>query len=181
VIRTRVGYSGGKKKNPTYHSLGDHTETIQIDFDPERVTYRELLDVFWSSHNPCSLPWTRQYMSAVFYHGEDQKRLAEKSRDASEKKLEGKIHPRILPASDFYLAEDYHQKYQLRRYSDFVREMTAYYPSPRDFVASTAVARINGYLAGYGGSERLRKELPQLGLSPEGGRRLLEIVSAMDR
>jgi peptide methionine sulfoxide reductase MsrA len=61
-----VGYAGGMKKNPTYRSLGDHTETVQIDFDPSVIPYGELLAVFWESHEPGSSTWSRQYMNAVF-------------------------------------------------------------------------------------------------------------------
>src|SRR5262249_18399740 len=73
VVRTRVGYTGGTSKDPTYYSLGDHTETLQIDFDPTVITYEQLLEVFWHTHNPCAQPWSRRYMSTVFYHGESQK------------------------------------------------------------------------------------------------------------
>ncbi len=67
MVRTRVGYAGGTKRNPTYYNLGDHTETIQIDYDPTYVSYRELLDIFWESHDPAARPWSRQYMAVVFY------------------------------------------------------------------------------------------------------------------
>ncbi|MDZ7761250.1 MAG: peptide-methionine (S)-S-oxide reductase [Desulfovermiculus sp.] len=68
MVRTRVGYSGGKKPNPTYHDLGDHTETLQVDYDPEAVSYPKLLEVFWESHSPEQSALSRQYMAAVFYH-----------------------------------------------------------------------------------------------------------------
>lgn len=72
MIRTRVGYAGGSKENPTYYSLGDHSETIQIDYDPTQISYGQLLEVFWNSHNPTYEPWSRQYMSIIFYHSEDR-------------------------------------------------------------------------------------------------------------
>jgi len=68
VLRTRVGFSGGRKLNPTYHSLGDHTETIQIQYDATKVTYAQLLDIFWSKHNPCRGGYSRQYISAIFFY-----------------------------------------------------------------------------------------------------------------
>jgi peptide-methionine (S)-S-oxide reductase len=64
------------QENPTYHSLGDHSETIQIEYDPEQISYEELLDIFWSAHNPTARPWSRQYASFVFYHDETQRELA---------------------------------------------------------------------------------------------------------
>ena len=76
-----MGYSGGSRKDPTYNSLGDHTETLEIDFDPARVSYKELLEVFWKNHSPRTASWSRQYMAAVFVHDDEQKRLAGESRD----------------------------------------------------------------------------------------------------
>ena len=173
VIRTRVGYAGGQKKDPTYHSLGDHSETIQIDYDPTRITYRELLSVFWQSHDPTSRAWSRQYMSAIFYHNEAQRELAYETRALEEKKRNKKIQTEILPLSNFYLAEDYHQKYQLRGQRDLMREFKAMYPREVDFVNSTAAARVNGYLGGYGSSEEIKATLEKLGLSSTAREQLL--------
>lgn len=177
MVRTRVGYAGGKKKNPTYHDLGDHTETIQMDYDPAVITYEQLLDVFWDSHNAAVPSWSRQYMSIIFTHNDEQKRLAILSRDREAAKTKSKIVTEIRPAGEFFLAEDYHQKYLLRSERDILREFTAIYPSERDFVNSTAAARVNGYLDGYGTPADLRAELPGFGLSPQADKRLTNIVS----
>ena len=80
MVRTRVGYAGGTKDNPTYHNLGSHSETIQIDYDPVQISYEELLRVFWDSHLPIFPPFSQQYKSAIFYHDENQQRLAEESK-----------------------------------------------------------------------------------------------------
>jgi peptide-methionine (S)-S-oxide reductase len=167
VIRTRVGYAGGTTKSPTYHNLGDHTETIQIDYDPTQISYEELLDVFWDSHNPTARPWSRQYMSIVFYHDEEQKRLAMETRDCESSRREGVIFTEIVPASQFYLAEDYHQKYRLRQVPEVEQVFRVIYPNDGDFVNSTAAARVNGYLGGYGTFEALERELESLDLSAE--------------
>jgi peptide-methionine (S)-S-oxide reductase len=181
VVRTRVGYAGGTTKNPTYYNLGDHTETIQIDYDPTQVSYEELLDVFWDSHNPAQRPWSRQYMSIVFYHNDEQKRLAMETRDREAAKINSEIFTEIVPASEFYLAEAYHQKYRLRQVPDLMKEFSVIYPDNEDFVDSTAAARVNGYLGGYGTFEALQAELSGLGLSPAGSQRLLDIARALDR
>ena len=76
MIRTRVGYTGGTLENPTYHHLGDHTESVQVDYDPARIDYAALLDAFWQGHNPAASSFSRQYMAAVFYHDETQRQLA---------------------------------------------------------------------------------------------------------
>jgi peptide-methionine (S)-S-oxide reductase len=176
-VRTRVGYAGGKKKNPTYHDLGDHTETIQMDYDLAVISYDRLLDVFWDSHDAAVPPWSRQYMSIIFYHDDEQKRLAFESRDREAAKTRSTIVTEIRPAGEFYLAEGYHQKYLLRSEREILREFTAIYPSERNFVDSTAAARVNGFLDGYGTLADLQAELPGLGLSPHAGKRLTTIVS----
>lgn len=175
MVRTRVGYTGGTKKNPTYHNLGDHTESIQIDYDPAQISYEKLLEVFWQSHDPCRPAYSRQYMTAVFYHNAAQKKLAEQTRDREAAKRGKKIVTAILPLSEFYLAEDYHQKYYLRQTRELMKEYSAIYPRAQDFMNSTAAARVNGYIDGKGTAEGLAKEIDQLGLSPEGQRRLQEI------
>jgi peptide-methionine (S)-S-oxide reductase len=164
VIRTRVGYAGGTKENPTYRDLGDHSETIQIEYDPTQISYEELLDVFWNTHTPTSRPWSRQYASIVFYHDEAQRELALKTKEQQEAKR-GTIFTQIVPAGTFYPAEDYHQKYYLRNARDLTREFSAMYPDGGDFAGSTAAARVNGYLGGNGTCEQLQEELDSLGLS----------------
>lgn len=176
MVRTRVGYSGGTKKNPSYHALGDHTETIEIDYDPAQISYEDLLNVFWRSHNPTEQAWSKQYMAAVFYHDEEQKRIAIQTRDREQARKGRKINTQIIPFTEFYLAEAYHQKYSLRRHGELMKQFDAIYPNPNDFVNSTAAARLNGLLGGHGKVESLEAELNGLGLSRELSDRLLEIV-----
>jgi peptide-methionine (S)-S-oxide reductase len=176
VIRTRVGYAGGTTKGPTYYNLGDHTETIQIAYDPTQISYAELLDVFWDSHNPTSRPWSRQYMSIVFYHDEEQKRLALETKDREAAERGRAIFTEIVPASQFHLAEDYHQKYRLRQVPEIEQVFRGMYPNNGDFVNSTAAVRVNGYLGGYGTFEALEAELESLDLSPEAMEKLLAIL-----
>jgi len=179
VIRTRVGYAGGSKENPTYYDLGLHSETVQIDFDPSRISYQDLLDIFWRSHNPTSAPYSIQYKSIIFYHDEEQKRLAEESKALEEQSRGRKIQTEIVPFDRFYLAEDYHQKYYLRARPDLANELHAVYPDLNDYINSTAVARLNGYVGGNGDRETLQRELDSYGLSPQGKQRLLDLVGSL--
>ena len=181
MIRTRVGYSGGTRLNPTYYRLGDHTETIQIDYDPAKLSYEQLLDMFWASHSPARKSWSRQYMAAIFYHNEEQKRLAIKTRDREAERLQQKIYTEILPASEFYRAEAYHQKYYLRQVPELMKEFSSRYPDTGNFISSTAVARVNGYVGGYGTLQVLQNVIDTFGLSPAGTKRLAEMVSALDK
>ena len=180
MISTRVGYTGGNKENPAYRSLGDHAESIEIDYDPGVVSYRKLLEIFWKSHDPGSRPWSRQYMSAIFYHNEEQKKLAIESMKREEANTHGKIYTEISPAARFYLAEDYHQKYYLRQRPELMRELKAIYPSEDDFVNSTVAARLNGYLALKGPYTALQAELGDL-LPPRESTKLLDIVLGLNR
>ncbi len=177
VVRTRVGYSGGTKKSPTYHDLEDHSETLQLDFDPARISYEKLLDVFWKAHEPTARSWSRQYRAAVFFENETQKKIALGTRYREAFRIRGEIFTEILPASVFYLAEDYHQKYYLQLDQLLTKEFKSIYPNFKDVVNSTAAARVNGYLGGHGTVEKREEDLVLLGLSPEAHKRLLKIYA----
>jgi peptide-methionine (S)-S-oxide reductase len=179
VIRTRVGYAGGTQKDPTYLNIGDHTETIQIDYDPSKISYKKLLDTFWTSHNPARPVLKRQYMSAIFFHNAEQKQLALETRDREAARIKGAIVTEIVPFAEFYLAEAYHQKYYLQRVPELMREFRTIYPVVQDFINSTAAARVNGYVGGYGSSEVLKTEIDSLGLSPTGNKKLLKMVHVL--
>ncbi len=174
VIRTRVGYCGGKKVDPTYYDLGDHSETIQIDFDPTKITFEQLLTAFWELHNPCQSSFSRQYMCAVFHHNQQQRAVAIKTRDQLATQLERAIETKILPVTKFYLAEDYHQKYQLRSAKELLKEFQAVYPDLASLLSSTAVTRVNCYLGGHGKLSQLKTEIDLFGLSDHGKQQLLE-------
>jgi peptide-methionine (S)-S-oxide reductase len=178
VIRTRVGYAGGSTPDPTYRRLGDHTETLQIDFDPARIAYARLLDLFWQSHRADRRPGSRQYRSAIFYHDESQRRQADASKMERQAHLGRDVYTAIEPLDKFYRAEDYHQKYYLRGHTDIMREFKAIYPESRDFVDATSAARANGYLGGNGTPAQLKREIELLGLSPGASRTLLNRFEA---
>lgn len=177
MIRTRVGYAGGTTVNPTYRRIGDHAETIQIDYDPTVTSYQAMLDVFFDSHNACARPWSRQYMSAIFTHDAEQRKLAETAAQKVALTRGQPVKSLIEPLDRFYLAEDYHQKYQLRSRKPIVAELLKIYPKLEDFVNSPTATRLNGYLAGYGSATQLRAELPAFGLTTESAER----VRAMTR
>ena len=170
-----MGYAGGRKQSPTYHNLGDHTETVQVDYDPAQTSYEQLLAVFWATHNACAQEGSRQYMSAVFYHNDAQKKLAQEALNRLQARRGAPITTAILPVNTFYVAEDYHQKFRLRQEASLMREFKAMYPDPKAFMNSTAAARVNGYLGGNGAEEMIQKEIEQLGLSLEARQRLLRL------
>lgn len=176
MIRTRVGYAGGRMTAPTYVLMGDHTETVQMDFDPQRITYNQLLAIFWKSHEPTFQSWSRQYMHAVFYHNEAQRQQALISKAAVEQKIGREVKTEVAPIRSFTMAEDYHQKYLLKRHQALRSEMAYIYPNPQAFVDSTAVTRLNGYAGRHGTADQLSREIDFLGLSVEGKKRLADLV-----
>ena len=122
VVSTTSGYTGGMKKNPTYEdvSAGEtgHAESVEVLFDPAKVSYAKLLQVFWHNIDPTTpdrqfCDYGHQYRPAIFYHDETQKRLAEESKKAlvKSKPFKGPIVTEIVPASEFYPAEEYHQNF----------------------------------------------------------------------
>lgn len=119
VIDVQVGYIGGQTKNPTYKEVCSgttgHAEAVEITFDPEIVSYAQLLDLFWNIHDPCSLNRQgpdvgSQYRSAIFYHNETQRELAKREK-AALIQAGKKVVSEIIPATSFTRAEEYHQRY----------------------------------------------------------------------
>jgi peptide-methionine (S)-S-oxide reductase len=126
VVSTAVGYMGGDYKNPTYQDVctgrTGHAETVQVTYDPSQVSYKELLDVFWEIHDPTTLnrqgpDFGEQYRSVIFYHNPEQEALARASKEKLQKsgRYKREIVTEIVPATKFYLAEDYHQQYLEKR------------------------------------------------------------------
>ena len=174
-MHTRVGYAGGTTPEPTYRSIGDHTETLQIDYDPAVITYEELLDVFWAAHRPTTPPHSVQYASRIFVHDEAQRLSAIASAERAAVRL-GRVFTEVRPHERFYLAEDYHQKYRLRTDRTLSAEFARMYPDPVGLRESTAAARANGYLDGWGSRAELEADLGMLGLSEEAAERLRRAV-----
>lgn len=126
VKSTVVGYTGGTTENPSYEKVCSgkthHAEAVQIEFNPKQISYEELLKVFWEIHNPTTmnrqgLDFGEQYRSAIFYNSPEQKKLAEKFKEGLKKtkKFKNKIVTKIVPAPAFFKAEEYHQKYLLKK------------------------------------------------------------------
>ncbi|CAG4962608.1 unnamed protein product [Colias eurytheme] len=163
VIRTRVGYSGGTTKSPHYRNIGDHTEVIEIDFDPKSVTYEDLLEMFWANHEyGLTTKLKRQYQSMILYHDEEQRTAAEASHKEMQVRCNGQLRTEIAPAGTFYPAEDYHQKYRLQGHKDLCRSLGL---DSSKLQTSHLAARLNGYLVGIGGKTQFEQEVVRLGLT----------------
>lgn len=167
VVRTRVGYCGGEKQEPTYHDLGNHTETVEVDFDPGQISYEELLELFFDSHDPVRPAIKRQYASIIFYHDDEQREAAHAAAARAADEAGADLSTDILEAPRFWRAEDYHQKYKLQSHDQIFEEFRAIFDDFDALVDSTAVARANGYVAGHGSDAQFADEADRLGLSDE--------------
>jgi peptide methionine sulfoxide reductase MsrA len=158
-LRTRVGYAGGRKENPTYYNLGDHTETMEVDFDPSLISLRQLVDEFIKLEHVRRRVRSVQYRNAIFWRTAEQRDLFDEVLQAS-----GRADcVDIEKFKVFYLAEDYHQKYYLQE-SPVMEEFQAMFKDIWALNDSTAAARANAFISGFGSARELQELGPKLGL-----------------
>jgi len=148
VVRTRVGYAGGSKPDPSYHALGDHTEAVQVDYDSGECSYRDLLAIAFRNHDPRRQTRTVQYQNIVFTESSEQRESLAAFLDERGLDPDG-IETRVEPLSRFYPAEAYHQKYNLKskRWA-----MDAFEEAGYDETAireSPAAAVLNAHVSGH--------------------------------
>ena len=164
VVRTRVGYAGGESPDPTYHDIGDHSEAVQVDYDPDETSFEDLLDDAIANHDPRRQPTKRQYHSILFYETAGERAAIERALSSLDV---GTVETRVEPLSSFHLAEAYHQKFNLgnERYAADAFEDAGY--DAADLRESPAAAKLNALLAG--------RDVPELGAlagrSPRDGQR----------
>jgi methionine-S-sulfoxide reductase len=156
VIRTRVGYSGGTPPSasvatPTYRRMLDHTEAIEIDYDPARLSYSDLLTTFFNCHSACS-GGSRQYRSAIWYHDKQQQEQAMQHKAA---RIQGgrKTTTDIEPYSSWTMAEDYHQKYYLQQHGGLMKALGLSKQEWRAMTDSPVATKVNAYVYKRGGNE----------------------------
>lgn len=160
VLRTRVGYSGGTTEFPSYRQLGDHTETVEIDFDDSIISYEEILRHFWNNHYPNRDQYKgTQYISLLRFRSDEQLDAIEHVKAEMEIKIGEKIETDIAPFENFTLAEERHQKYYLKRYPKAIEQLKDLYPDLESLENSTFAARLNGFVKGFGRKEDLLEEI----------------------
>lgn len=159
VYFTASGYMGGELEDPSYHNLGHHTETVRISYDPEIISFSELLKHFWKIHNPLSPTYSTQYKSLIFYTDQTQK---DKARDFITKKknhTDNEVFTEIKKGEIFYPAEDYHQHYQLRKnqnLNQYIKELTNL---GEDKNYSRILTKMNAYSSGNLNQNLILQEL----------------------
>ncbi len=157
-----MGYAGGTTPTPTYKQMADHTECLQIDFDPTQISFDEIVRHFWSSHNSSRINYKgRQYLSIFLYHDEFQKEVLEKIKQEIQVTISHSIGTEMGPLAHFTLAEERHQKYYLKRYSNATQKLRDYFLTEEAFNNATIVARLNSFVKGYGTLSALKKEIMQ--------------------
>ncbi|XP_054154508.1 peptide methionine sulfoxide reductase MsrA-like [Oppia nitens] len=157
VISTSVGYTGGSTPQPTYRQLGDHTEVVKVVFNDKLITYQELLDIFWSAHDPTYL-FKQQYQSAIYTSDSVQHQLATELLSAKQSQSSKPIVTKIFQLKQYYLAEDYHQKYFLRKHPEIINELGL---TDGQLVDSPVASRLNSYCAGFGSRQQFLDDIGQ--------------------
>lgn len=182
VVSTVVGYAGGTSPNPTYHKIADYTETVEITFDPTIISLEKLLQIFWQNHDATKDRFykERQYISLLVFQNQKQEQIAEKIKQ-SEEKHEGKeIQTEFQLATTFYPAEDYHQKYSLRRFKQATEKIQALFPDKEEaFIRSTIAARLNGFIRENISLPDIKEEIKTWRLPEEELTQLQETISVL--
>jgi peptide-methionine (S)-S-oxide reductase len=180
VVSTRVGYAGGTTVNPTYKQMGDHTETVQIEFISKIITLEDLLNIFWKNHNPNRASYKgRQYISIILYQNQEQKNIIEKMKSELELGLNEEIQTEVSQCKHFTSAEDYHQKYYLKKYPNALEKIRTIYPSPKEYINSTLVARLNGFVKGYGTLTEIKEEIRAWNTSQADQTKIIDLINSI--
>lgn len=160
-----MGYAGGASQDPTYHNLGTHAEAIQLDFDPEILSYEAMLELFFEAHRPIGGMRSTQYRSAIFCESDEEMAAAERAKYRVEAEWGASVSTEIAQDQTFWMAEDYHQKYSLQHNKRWMNELSRLYPNFWDMVASPTAMRLNALSAGHLPPDLLAEELASYGLS----------------
>jgi peptide-methionine (S)-S-oxide reductase len=178
VLRTRVGFAGGVHPSPTYRKLGDHTETVEIQYDPEIVPLESILTVFWSSHRPANINEYKgaQYKSLVLYRDESQHQVIQEMMKKLESSATGRPDTEVAPYTGFYPAEERHQKYYLKRYPHALEQLLTLYPQHDELVCSTLAARLNGIAKGFTNLSTVIEEIRTWDMASEEQMRLIHLI-----
>ncbi|KAG0601645.1 hypothetical protein M758_11G128900 [Ceratodon purpureus] len=152
VVRTRAGYAGGAKVNPDYHSVGDHAEAVEVEYDPSVISFERLLEVFWASHDLSQVfgqgpDVGAQYRSVIFTQGGEEGEVASRSKEAEQVRLgdRSEVVTEVQPLGVFYPAEAEHQKFELRRKPQLLQLLGEI--SDEELTSSVLATKLNGYAA----------------------------------
>lgn len=161
MLRTRTGYAGGTAQKPTYKNIGDHTECVEVDYDPALITYEELLDEFWTMHSGKNHGYRgRQYLSLILYRTPAEKETAEEKRNDWQERKGTIIETEISEMNHFTRAENYHQKYFLRRFAKALKPVRDYAGNEEEFTDFVLAAKLNALAHGDLALHEIREGIP---------------------
>lgn len=181
VIQTTVGYAGGTTAAPTYRTIGDHSETIEMTFDPEIISYADLVHLFWRNHEAAKDRFykERQYISVLFYRNEEQYEIAKHIQAEIETEQGKELQTEFQAYNHFYTAEDRHQKYFLRRFKKACAQVQTLFPDEAAFIHSTIAARLNGFVRERGKLPDVKEEITHWVLSESNTRLLIDTIDTL--
>lgn len=176
-----MGYAGGVIPEPTRKNMLDHTETVQLEYDPKTIAYQQLVRHFFQSHNPNRKPYRdREYISLILYHNERQKELAEKGKLQREEIVGSFLQTEISSYKDFTMAEDRQQKWHIKRNKKALEQLKQLFPKEECLMHSTIAARMNGLAKGFGSREVVKKEIENRNIDEKSKEELMTIINALD-
>lgn len=179
MLATRVGFAGGRQPDPTYHDVGDHVEAVEVTFDPRRISYEELLEEYWSSFPTWLPPGPGRVRTVVFPRDEAQRATAERSKRDLRRRTGEPVAAGVVPDAVFWPAERLHQKFHLqRRFPELVVELAESPTGVDAFLATTAAARLNAYVSGFGDEADLAEAATELGWDVDELRQRLKETAA---
>ncbi|MFF2482298.1 peptide-methionine (S)-S-oxide reductase MsrA [Paenibacillus sp. NPDC058071] len=179
VISTQTGYAGGAAEYPTYRNMGDHTETVQLRFDPSKLPFESIVRLFWNSHNPNNINGYKgdQYKSLLFWQTEEQRDAIGRVLQERNERGETGAETEVCPYEHFWPAEDRHQKYYLKRYPDAVRQLELLFLHLDAPMETTLAARLNGVAKGYANLSAVKDEIADSDIDEGEKERLIAAIS----
>lgn len=181
VIRTRVGYTGGKSTMPSYDDLGNHIEVIEVDYNPAVITYEGLVKAYFEYYDATVRPYSQRVKSVVFYRTNKEKRIASNIKAQVSKQVNQALFTEIDPVDVFYLAESEHQLSYLKKETSLYGEITQIFPDEELQLLSVLASKLNGIIAGFGSEEQVLLVLKDSGLSTASMNRVKEIFLGYER
>ncbi len=173
MVRTEVGYAGGAKSNPTYHSLGDHAEVLRVEFNPAQIAFSQFLDLFWNAHDPSYARSGSQYRAILLCENDQQHAEALTGARAVQRDRGTPVLTEIAVGKPFYAAEDYHQKWKLRRHAQLFDALLDDFDDEAALLRSFAATKLNAAVGGHLSRQQLDALHDQLSLS-DAARRALD-------
>ena len=180
VYFTAVGYTGGAKEEPSYRNLGNHAEALRISYNPEKITYKELLEVYWENHEPKNAITAGQYRSEIFAADEKQATAARDFMEQKREDYEGELNLSVSQLDEFHEAEDYHQKYYLTQDQKLGQYREKLMARGENLTYSRLLTKLNAYSRGYLSEEDMLTELNNSYLRPEVPELIEQIKEAVE-